>query len=89
MRICEMSKPSWLLGVMLSLASIEPCQADYLDWQLQVTCDADSGRAEIVPYAVYNEDVYSAEAQDCMISSGRTVRAKMDVGPAYPYGEGA
>jgi hypothetical protein len=79
---------AWLVGVALSFAGVAVSHADYLDWRLQVTCDAKSNRVEITPYAVYNQDVYSAEPQDCTLATGRTVRAKMGIGPAYPYGMG-
>jgi hypothetical protein len=72
----------------LSVAFTSMAHADYMDYHFKVRCDPGSNRAEIVPYAVWNEDVYSAAPQDCVLSNRRSVRAKMGLGPTYPYGMG-
>ncbi len=59
-----------------------------MDYHFRLVCDQAGKRAEIVPYAVWNTNVYSEEPQDCRLASGRTVRAKMGLGPIYPYGQG-
>ncbi len=62
--------------------------ADYLDYYFKLRCDSANNRAEIVTYAISNANFYSAEPQDCVLSNGRTIRAKMGLGPVYPYGMG-
>jgi hypothetical protein len=73
---------------VLFVVQIATSQADYMDYHFQVHCDAVNNRAEIVPYAVWNANVYSVAPQDCTLANGRTVRAKMGLGPVYPYGMG-
>ena len=62
--------------------------ADYMDYHFRINCDSANNLAEIVPYAVSNVKVYSAAPQDCILTSGRIIRAKMGLGPVYPYGAG-
>ncbi len=58
-----------------------------MDYGFKVTCDAKNNKAEIVPYAVWNEQVY-APPKDCMLANGTKIRAKMGLGPVFPYGMG-
>lgn len=73
---------------VLFAAHITMSHADYMDYHFRVNCDSVNNRAEIVPYAVWNANVYSAAPQDCILASGRIIRAKMGLGPVYPYGMG-
>lgn len=77
-----------IAGFVLFAAFISMAHADYMDYHFKLRCNSESNRAEIVPYAVWDANVYSAAPQDCVLSSGRTVRAKMGLGPVYPYGMG-
>ena len=72
----------------LFIAHIATSHADYMDYHFKVNCDSAENRAEIVPYAVWNANVYSAAPQDCTLANGTTIRAKMGLGPVYPYGMG-
>ncbi|QRY78040.1 hypothetical protein JVX91_20910 [Pseudomonas sp. PDNC002] len=74
--------------VVVFLLKVGVSQADYMDYHFKMHCDAASNRAEVVPYAIYNEDVFSTSPQDCAFANGRIVRAKMGLGAAYPYGAG-
>ena len=78
-----MTTVAFLLFGLLSVA-----RADYMDYHFEVHCESEKNRAEIVPYAVYNSDIYSTASQECEFSNGRTIRAKMGLGPVYPYGMG-
>ncbi|MBI3432489.1 MAG: hypothetical protein HY018_09795 [Hydrogenophilales bacterium] len=78
-----------LLPVWLAvLAHIAPAYADYADYSFDMKCDAIHNQAEIVPYGVSDEEVYDAAPKDCKLKSGRMIRAKMGLGPVYPYGMG-
>ncbi len=63
-------------------------RADYMGYGLKVTCDAKNNKAEIVPYAVWNEDVYVGRPSNCTLSNGTEIRAKLGLGPVFPYGMG-
>lgn len=74
---------------MLVLATyLTEARADYMDYGFNVTCDVENNKAEIVPYAVWNEDAYSPSPQDCTLSNGTKIRVKMGLGPVFPYGMG-
>ena len=79
----------FILAVFVLFAvHIAVAHADCMDYHFRVNCDSLNNRAEIVPYAIWNKDVYSAAPQDCSLANGRTIRAKMGLGPTYPYGMG-
>lgn len=73
---------------LLFFSLLNVARADYMDYHFKVHCESEKNRAEIVPYAVWNTNIYSAAPQECMLSNGRTIRAKMGLGPVYPYGMG-
>lgn len=79
---------SGISTVLLFFGLLSVSRADYMDYHFKVDCESRSNRAEIVPYAVWNTDVYSAVAQECVFSNGKTIRVKMGLGPVYPYGMG-
>lgn len=75
----------WALAMLL-FGLCDPCSADFLDYHFKTDCQPQANRAVIAPHSIANTEVYSAAAQDCRFSNGRTIRAKMGLGPLYPYG---
>lgn len=77
-----------IAAIVLFTSIFSDAEADYMDYHFEVRCGSENNLAEIVPYAVWNTEVYSAAPQDCVLASGRTIRVKMGLGPVYPYGMG-
>lgn len=61
-------------------------RADYVDYQFEMRCDKAKNRVEIRLYAVSNKLVFSYAPKDCTLPGGKTVRAKLGLGPVFPYG---
>ena len=74
--------------VLLLFCISHTAQADYLDHHFKLTCNPQNNLAEIIPYAVWNESSYVPTTQECVLSKGRQIRAKLGTGPVYPYGFG-
>jgi hypothetical protein len=77
-----------LTVVLLLLCSWELSNADFMDVRFLTNCDDKKNRAEIVPYETY-DSTYNATPQlpgDCTLSSGRTIRIKMEVKHPPPAG---
>jgi hypothetical protein len=77
-----------VLVFVILLAMVIPSRADYLDYYFKLSCEQTKNRAEIIPYFISNARRYIDVPQDCTLANGRTIRAKMGLGPTYPYGEG-
>lgn len=76
----------FVLVILLVTCGSQSASADYMDYGLDVICNGK--KAVIAPYGAEDRDVYSSGPQDCTLKSGRIVRAKLGLGPVYPYGMG-
>jgi hypothetical protein len=75
-----------IITVILFLGCLNSAQADYMDFHFDIKCDAKNNRAEIIPYGIWNSEVYSNKPQNCKLSNGRTIRVKMGLGSTYRFG---
>jgi hypothetical protein len=71
-----------LIATLLSWLAVTNAAADY---GFIVKCTGQ--KARIVPYES-DKEVRSPAMQECRLPGGRTIRAKLGLGPTYPYGEG-
>lgn len=73
----------WAISLLLPSIS----NADFVDCYFHLKCSPSTNRADIIPYRVYNKNVYDAAHKECKLKNGRIVRVKMGKGPTYPYGQ--
>lgn len=78
-----------LTATSLLFLSGAPCYSDYRDFNFRLKCDSINGRAEIIPYVVYNNVIYTKDYKECDFNNGTTIRVKMGLGiPTQWQGQG-
>jgi hypothetical protein len=61
--------------------------ADWADYYLNVECNPAKNLVRITPAETQSQESDKSD-KECVFSNGRTVKVRIGVGPAYPYGEG-
>ncbi|QTL97894.1 hypothetical protein GM661_07820 [Iocasia frigidifontis] len=59
-----------------------------MDYYFRIEKDDKNDSILIIPYGIYNEEVFSSEPVDVKLNNGTKIRIKMGLGAIYPYGEG-
>ena len=76
----------YIIAIILLLAS-KLSFSDWLDYYIDMDCDAANSAATLVPRDIYNI-LKKQRTAECDFKNGITIKAKFGIGRAYAYGQG-